>query len=78
MKGKVRWFSNPKGYGFILSEKDKDVFCHFSAILADGYKSLKEGDNVEFDIIQGSKGDQAANVKVINEKDDEVKVTADK
>ena len=58
-KGTVKWFNNAKGYGFIGREGGDDVFCHFSAVQVDGYKSLKEGDLVEFDIIQGTKGPQA-------------------
>ncbi|MFH1458729.1 MAG: cold-shock protein [Candidatus Omnitrophota bacterium] len=61
-KGKVKWFSNQKGYGFITSEDGKDVFVHFSAIKGDGYKSLEEGMEVEFEIVQGPKGEQATNV----------------
>ena len=53
--GEVKWFNNAKGYGFLGREGGPDVFVHFSAILLDGYKSLKEGDPVEFDIIQGEK-----------------------
>ena len=64
-KGKVKWFSNQKGYGFVTCEDGKDVFIHFSAIVGDGYKSLAEGDEVEFEITQGPKGDQATNVKKI-------------
>ncbi len=62
MKGVVKWFSNQKGYGFITPENGKDVFVHFSAIQGDGYKSLKEGDTVEFEVSQGPKGEQAVNV----------------
>ena len=62
VSGKVKWFSNQKGYGFITQEDGKDVFCHFSGIASEGYKSLNEGDVVEFDIIQGTKGEQAVNV----------------
>jgi cold shock protein len=62
LKGTVKWFNNAKGYGFIGREGGPDVFVHYSAISADGYKSLQEGDTVEFEIIQGQKGPQAANV----------------
>jgi len=64
-KGKIKWFSNQKGYGFVTCEDGKDVFIHFSAIVGDGYKSLAEGDEVEFEVTQGPKGDQATNVKKI-------------
>jgi CspA family cold shock protein len=60
--GKVKWFNNSKGYGFIGQEGGSDVFVHFSAIAGDGYKSLQEGDTVEFEITEGQKGPQAANV----------------
>lgn len=62
-QGKVQWFNNAKGYGFLGAEGTNDVFCHFSAIQDEGYKSLNEGEPVEFDIEQGQKGPQAANVK---------------
>ena len=62
--GKVKWFSNKKGYGFIESEEGKDVFVHFSAIQTEGFKTLNEGQDVEFEITQGPKGPQAANVVV--------------
>ena len=62
LKGTVKWFSNQKGYGFITPENGKDVFVHFSAIGGDGYKSLNEGEAVEFEISQGPKGEQAVNV----------------
>ena len=62
VKGKVKWFSNQKGYGFITPEDGKDVFVHHTAIQGDGYKSLEEGQDVEFEINQGPKGEQAANV----------------
>jgi CspA family cold shock protein len=61
-KGTVKWFSNQKGYGFISTESGKDVFVHHSAIKGDGYKTLNEGQAVEFDITQGPKGEQATNV----------------
>ncbi|MDD3234375.1 MAG: cold-shock protein [Candidatus Omnitrophota bacterium] len=61
-KGKVKWFSNQKGYGFITGENGKDVFVHYSAIKGDGYKSLEEGQDVEFEVTQGPKGEQASNV----------------
>jgi CspA family cold shock protein len=60
--GTVKWFSNVKGYGFIEREDGPDVFVHFTAIQEDGYRSLKEGESVEFDIETGDKGPQAANV----------------
>ncbi len=61
-KGKVKWFSNQKGYGFITPESGADVFVHFSAIQGDGYKSLQEGQDVEFEIENGPKGEQAVKV----------------
>ena len=61
-KGKVKWFSNQKGYGFITSEEGKDVFVHHSAIQGEGYKTLEEGQEVEFEVQQGPKGEQATNV----------------
>ena len=60
--GTVKWFSNEKGYGFIAREGGEDVFVHFSAIAGDGYKTLMEGQKVEFEVVQGPKGAQAANV----------------
>ncbi len=62
--GKVKWFNNTKGYGFIEQEGGADVFVHYSAIQGDGYRSLNEGQAVEFEITQGSKGLQAANVVI--------------
>ncbi len=62
VKGRVKWFNDSKGYGFIEQEDGPDVFVHFSAIQADGFKSLKEGEIVEFEITEGPKGPQAANV----------------
>jgi cold shock protein len=61
--GTVKWFKNEKGYGFITGEDGKDVFVHFSAIMVDGYKSLQEGQKVSYDVTQGPKGAQAANVR---------------
>jgi len=60
--GIVKWFNNAKGFGFLGREGGPDVFVHYSSIRSDGYKSLKEGDEVEFDIIEGSKGQQADQV----------------
>lgn len=62
MQGKVKWFNAEKGFGFIEREDGEDVFVHFSAIQQDGYKSLEEGQQVEFDIVDGARGPQAANV----------------
>ncbi len=61
-KGKVKWFSNQKGYGFITPENGKDVFVHHTAIQGEGYKTLEEGQEVEFEIKQGPKGEQADKV----------------
>ena len=63
--GTVKWFSNNKGYGFIEREDGPDVFVHFSAIQADGYRSLEEGQQVEFTIEEGPKGPQAASVTIV-------------
>lgn len=62
MTGKVKWFSAEKGYGFIEQETGGDVFVHFSAIQGDGFKTLNEGEAVEFEIVEGARGPQAANV----------------
>ena len=63
--GTVKWFNADKGYGFIAPESGEDVFVHFSAIQATGYRSLDEGQTVEFDIAQGQNGPQAANVRLL-------------
>ena len=64
-KGTVKWFNGAKGYGFISRQSGEDVFVHFKAIIGDGYKSLNEGDKVEFEVERGPKGLQAANVTKI-------------
>ena len=61
-KGTVKWFNAEKGYGFITGEDGADVFVHFSALNKDGFKELKDGETVEFDVVEGEKGPQAANV----------------
>ena len=63
--GTVKWFNSSKGYGFISREEGEDVFVHFKGIIGDGYKSLDEGNKVEFDVEESAKGLQATNVKVI-------------
>lgn len=62
MKGTVKWFNNQKGYGFISDENGDDVFVHYSGLNMDGFKSLDEGTQVEFDVTEGAKGPQATNV----------------
>lgn len=62
MKGTVKWFNNQKGYGFISDEQGNDVFVHYSGLNMDGFKSLEEGQEVEFEVTEGSKGPQAVNV----------------
>jgi CspA family cold shock protein len=62
IKGTVKWFNNAKGFGFIGRDDGPDVFVHYSAIQGEGYKSLQEGDQVEFEVVQGQKGPQAENV----------------
>jgi CspA family cold shock protein len=66
LKGKVKWFNNAKGFGFIGREDGPDVFVHYSAVQSEGYKSLQEGDDVEFEITQGAKGPQADKVTKAN------------
>ena len=61
-KGRVKWFNNQKGYGFIQDEGGKDIFVHYTGLNMPGFKSLEEGNEVEFDIVQGEKGPQASNV----------------
>ena len=62
MKGTVKWFNNQKGYGFISDEQGQDVFVHYSGLNMEGFKSLDEGQEVEFDVVNGEKGPQAVNV----------------
>ena len=68
MKGTVKWFNNQKGYGFISDESGKDVFVHYSGLNMEGFKSLEEGAEVEFDVTEGAKGPQAVNVPNFNHK----------
>ena len=62
MNGTVKWFNNQKGFGFISDEQGNDVFVHYSGLAMDGFKSLEEGQEVQFDVVQGAKGPQATNV----------------
>ena len=64
-KGRVKWFSEAKGYGFIEREEGDDVFVHYTAITAEGFRTLQEGQEVEFDVVQGTKGPQAENVTLV-------------
>ena len=73
-KGKVKWFSNVKGYGFIEQEGGQDVFVHYSSIQGDGYKRLEEGEEVTFEVKDGEKGPQAADV--VRQKGEKAKVPA--
>jgi len=66
IKGTVKWFNNAKGFGFIGQDNGPDVFVHYSAVKSEGYKSLQEGDQVEFEIVQGQKGPQADSVTKIS------------
>ncbi len=67
-QGTVKWFNDAKGYGFIEQESGQDLFVHYSAIQGDGFKSLKEGQEVTFDVIEGAKGPQATNVSLVSAK----------
>ncbi len=64
MLGKVKWFSKQKGFGFIEQENGQDIFVHFQSVIGDGFRTLEEGQNVEYDVIQGPRGEQASNVMV--------------
>ncbi|MBP3635511.1 MAG: cold shock domain-containing protein [Bacilli bacterium] len=68
-KGTIKWFNNEKGYGFINGSVDEDIFVHYTAIKQEGYKTLSEGQTVEFNLIKTEKGLQAIDVKAVNEKD---------
>ncbi len=65
-QGTVKWFNGSKGYGFIARDSGEDVFVHYSAIVADGYRTLEEGQRVEFVVTQGDKGPQASEVSIVN------------
>lgn len=67
MRGKIKWFNNEKGYGFIEYTSDEDIFVHYSAIVKEGYKTLEQGDYVEFNLIETTKGLQAQHVVQIND-----------
>jgi CspA family cold shock protein len=66
LKGKVKWFNDNKGFGFLTQENGPDVFVHFSEIQGDGFKTLNEGDDVEFDLTEGERGPKAINVKKLD------------
>ena len=66
MESRVKWFNNEKGYGFIEYKENEDIFVHYSAIMQDGYKTLNQGDNVNFDLIESEKGFQAQNVQSLS------------
>ena len=67
MQGIVKWFNDAKGFGFIEYKKDKDIFVHYSSIISKGYKTLKEGDIVNYEIVETDKGLQAKNVSIVKE-----------
>ncbi|EGQ27640.1 cold shock protein CspA [Sporosarcina newyorkensis 2681] len=68
-QGKVKWFSSDKGYGFIEADDGEDVFVHFTGIATDGFKTLAEGQTVSFEVIEGNRGPQAANVSTLEEEE---------
>ena len=68
MQGRVKWFNDAKGFGFIEYKEDKDIFVHYSSIISKGYKTLKEGDIVSYEIVETDKGLQAKNVSIVKEK----------
>jgi len=65
MKGTVKWFDSAKGYGFITTEAGNDIFAHYTGIVKEGFKMLEEGQQVEFDVAEGKKGEQAINIAVV-------------
>ncbi len=65
MTGKVKWFNSEKGYGFITTDEGNDIFAHYSQIQKEGFKSLEEGERVEFEVVDGDKGPQASNIVAI-------------